>query len=50
MICEKTIVVIPIASSTKRQCDYDHNPCEFYVVINMLAFEYGKTRAKCSAD
>lgn len=29
---------------------YNHRPCEFWAVMNMLASDYGKTLAKYNAD
>ena len=37
-------------TSVMQQRGYDHKPCEFYVVMNMLVSDYGKTMAKYSAD
>ena len=30
--------------------DYDHKPCEFYAVMNMLNSDLGRTMAKYGAD
>lgn len=37
-------------TAVMQQRGYDHKPCEFYVVMNMLVSDYGKTMAKYSAD
>ena len=37
-------------TAVMHQRGYDHKPCEFYAVMNMLASDYGKTMAKYSAD
>ena len=37
-------------TAVMHQRGYDHKPCEFYVVMNMLVSDYGKTMAKYSAD
>lgn len=33
-----------------RQRNYNHDPCEFFAVMNALASDYGKTMAKYNAD
>lgn len=37
-------------AAVMHQRGYDHKPCEFYAVMNMLASDYGKTMAKYNAD
>ena len=37
-------------TAVMHQRGYDHKPCEFYAVMNMLASDYGKTMAKYNAD
>lgn len=37
-------------SSVMRQMGYDHEPIEFYAVINSLVSDYGKTMGKYGAD
>lgn len=37
-------------TAVMRSKGYDHNPCEFWVVMNMLCSDYGKTLAKYNAD
>ena len=37
-------------TAVMQQRGYDNKPCEFYVVMNMLVSDYGKTMAKYSAD
>lgn len=37
-------------TAVMRQRGYDHDPCEFYVVINAMYSDYGKTAAKYSVD
>jgi hypothetical protein len=37
-------------TAVMQQRGYNHKPCEFWVVMNMLASDYGKTMAKYGAD
>ena len=37
-------------TAVMRQKGYDHRPCEFWAVMNMLYSDYGKVMAKYSAD
>lgn len=37
-------------SAVMRSRGYEHNPCEFWAVMNMLYSDYGKVMAKYSAD
>lgn len=37
-------------NAVMKQQGYDHKPCEFWVVMNMLFSDYGKTMIKFSAD
>lgn len=37
-------------TSVMKQRGLEHDPCEFYVVMNMLVSDYGKTMAKYNMD
>lgn len=37
-------------TAVMHQNGYNHKPCEFWVVMNMLFSDYGKTMIKFSAD
>lgn len=37
-------------TAVMQQRGYNHKPCEFWVVMNMLASDYGKTAAKYGVD
>ena len=37
-------------TAVMQQNGYSHKPCEFWVVMNMLFSDYGKTMIKFSAD
>lgn len=37
-------------TAVMRQYGYDHKPCEFYAVMNMLNSDLGRTMAKYGAD
>lgn len=37
-------------TAVMHQKGYDHKPCEFWAVMNMLYSDYGKVMAKCNAD
>ena len=37
-------------TAVMRQQGYNYKPCEFYVVMNSLVSDYGKTMAKYGAD
>lgn len=37
-------------TAVMKQQGYDHKPCEFWVIMNMLFSDYGKTMIKFGAD
>ena len=37
-------------TAVMRQYGYEHKPCEFYAVMNMLASDYASTAAKYGVD